>query len=120
VTFTIIAPHPVVTPPPVPPAASFTWFPLVPQVGEPVFLVSNSTDATSPITELAWALIDGGSFQPGGPQLTTTFATLGPHVVRLRVTNSLGLSSVATEAINVVSRDGAADAALPGCADRRP
>jgi hypothetical protein len=104
VTFTIIAPHPVVTPPPVPPRASFTWFPLVPQVGEPVSLVSSSTDATSPITELAWALIAGGSFLPGGPQLTTTFATLGPHVVRLRVTNSLGLSSVATEAINVVSR----------------
>jgi hypothetical protein len=36
--------------------------------------------------------------------LTTSFSTPGGHVVRLRVTDAHGLSSVATETINVVGR----------------
>jgi len=106
VTFTITAP-PVVTPtavpPPAPPLASFKWFPPVPQTGEPVSLVSISTDATSPITGIAWALTSNGPFQSGGPLLSTSFSSPGGHVVRLLVTNASGLSSDATETINVVS-----------------
>jgi hypothetical protein len=112
VTLTVTAP-PVVTPPPVlhlaavpsptPPVASFRWFPAVPATGERVSLVSTSTDAASPITGIAWALTGDSSFQPGGATLTTSFATSGNHVVRLRVTNSYGLSTVATETIKVVT-----------------
>jgi hypothetical protein len=108
VTFTLTAP---LTPPPAPPgapllgappAASFRWFPAVPQTGEPVSLVSTSSDASSPIVALAWAL--GGPFQGGGIVLTTAFSTAGGHLVRLLVTNAYGLSSVASDTIKVVGR----------------
>ena len=102
VTFTVIAPP--VIPPPVPPAAYFTWFPPVPQAGEPVSLVSNASDPTSAITSVDWDLAGSGAFQTGAPVLVTTFSAVGAHVVRLRVTNALGLSNVATATINVVGR----------------
>ncbi len=102
VTFTI-APPPVIVPALVlPPLASFKWFPPAPQTGEPVSLVSSSTDAASPITGFAWALTNAGPFQSAGAVLVTSFSTPGGHLVRLRVTNARGLSSVATETINVV------------------
>jgi hypothetical protein len=97
VTFTIV-------PPPTPPLASFTWFPPVPQAGEPVSLSSNSSDPKSPITGIAWDLAGSGAFQAGGAALTTTFPTPGAHVVRLLVTNAAGLSSVTAQAIGVVAR----------------
>ncbi len=107
VTFTVTAP-PAITPPavavPVPPVASFTWFPSAPDTGEPVLLESNSADPVSPITGFAWALTSNGPFQAGGSVLTTSFATPGAHAVRLQVTNAFGLSSVATETINLISR----------------
>jgi hypothetical protein len=111
VKFTIASPTvstpEIVTPPPAaplsaPPSASFRWFPLVPKTGEAVSLVSTASDATSPITAIAWALTSGGPFQAGSAVLTTSFSAPGAHVVRLRVSNALGLSSVATETINVV------------------
>ena len=95
-------PAPATAPPPTPPLASFKWFPPVPQTGEPVSLVSISTDAASPITGIAWALTSNGPFQGGGALLTTSFSSPGGHVVRLRVTNANGLSSDASETINVV------------------
>jgi hypothetical protein len=85
-----------------PPVASFRWFPAVPQTGETVSLVSTAADYTSAITGLAWSLSATGPFQTGGAVLTTSFSAPGAHVVRLLVTNAYGLSSVATETINVV------------------
>jgi hypothetical protein len=102
VTFTVIAPTP--PPPPTPPVASFKWFPAAPQAGEPVSLVSTSTDASSPITGFAWALTSPGAFAAGKPVLTTSFSTAGNHVVRLLVTGANGLSSTATETIAVAAR----------------
>jgi hypothetical protein len=87
-----------------PPTASFAWFPPMPQTGEPVSLVSSSTDAASPITALAWSLASTDPFESGGNILKTSFATPGPHPVRLRVTNAAGLATVATETIDVVGR----------------
>jgi large repetitive protein len=107
----VVTPPPVTTPaevsapavpPPTPPVASFRWFPPVPETGEPVSLVSTSSDAASPITGIAWALASNGPFQGGGAALSTSFSSPGAHVVRLRVTDGYGLSSVATETINVV------------------
>jgi len=108
VTFTVTSPSgaplgsPAGVPAAAPPAASFRWFPAVPKTGEAVSLVSTSTDASSPISGIAWALTSNGPFQGGGPVLTTAFSTNGAHVVRLRVTNADGVSSIATETINVV------------------
>jgi hypothetical protein len=86
------------------PVASFTWFPPVPQAGEPVSLVSSSTDTTSPITEIAWDVAGTGAFQVGGTVRVTTFSAPGAHLVRMRVTNALGLFSVANATINVLGR----------------
>lgn len=117
-TFTVIVPTPVVTPPePLapqtratspaasPPVASFTWFPATPRVGESVGLVSDSTDASGPIGALSWSLSSTEAFQPGGPVLTTSFSAPGDHIVRLQVTGTNGLSSLAKETIPVAARD---------------
>jgi hypothetical protein len=86
---------------PVPPAASFAWFPPVPFVGEPVSFASNSTDALSPLTAFAWDLAGNGPLIGGGPVLSTWFSTPGAHVVRMRVTNARGLASIVAETILV-------------------
>jgi hypothetical protein len=86
-----------------PPAPSFTWFPSVPKPRETVSLASSSTDAISPIMAFAWDLTGSGTFVPGGQLMSTSFATAGNHVVRLRVTAADGLSSLATETIPVVA-----------------
>ncbi len=86
------------------PTASFKWFPQTPRTGETVSFVSSSTDAFSAITGFAWAPSDGGGFVAGKPVLTTAFATPGSHVVRLRVTNAEGRSSIATATVPVTGR----------------
>jgi Bacterial Ig-like domain/PKD domain len=83
------------------PAASFSWYPAAPHVGERVSLVSSSTDATSPLTGFAWDAAGDGTFLQAGQVLSTSFASAGNHVVRLRVTDATGLSNTATETIPV-------------------
>jgi hypothetical protein len=84
-----------------PPAASFTWVPSSPHTGESVSLLSSSTDAASPITSYAWDLAGSGAFGAGAPVMSTSFTTPGRHLVQLRVGDAGGLSSVASEAIEV-------------------
>jgi hypothetical protein len=86
------------------PVASFTWFPAAPHTGEPVSLASSSTDATSPITAYAWDLAGNGVFAVGKQLISTSFATPGNHLVRLRVTDASGHSSAVAEAIAVTAR----------------
>jgi hypothetical protein len=88
-------------PAPPPPVAAFTWFPRTPTVGETVSLVSSSTDPLSPITGFAWALSGTADFVPGPPVITTSFANPGAHVVRLRVSDAAGRSSVAMQTVPV-------------------
>jgi PKD repeat protein len=88
---------------PSPPVASFAWVPASPTVGQSVSLVSNSTDASSPISAFAWDVAGAGQFAPGGPVVSTSFATPGPHVVQLRVTDANGQSSMATRTIAVAA-----------------
>jgi hypothetical protein len=83
------------------PVASFVWFPASPHTGEPVSLVSTSTDATSPITGVAWDLADNGAFDQIGPVIGTTFSAPGSYTVRLRVTAADGSSSIALAPIQV-------------------
>jgi major membrane immunogen (membrane-anchored lipoprotein) len=101
VTFTMNAPPVLAGPPPTPPAASFAWLPSAPHTGQAVTLLSSSTDAASPITAFAWDLAGAGPFSAGASAINTSFSTPGNHVVRLRVTDGDGLSSVATETIPV-------------------
>jgi hypothetical protein len=83
------------------PSASFLWSPAAPHAGEPVSLASTSTDMASPITGFAWDLAGSGNFQTGGPVASTTFTTVGGHVVRLRVMSADGSVAVATQIIQV-------------------
>jgi large repetitive protein len=89
--------------PSAPPAASFTWFPSIPSVGQAVSFISSSTDSASPITAFAWDAAGTGAFAAGGPAIGTTFSSAGNHRVQLRVTDANGLSSVASEMIPVSS-----------------
>jgi PKD repeat protein len=86
-----------------PPSAALAWFPVAPHTGEPVSLVSSSTDSGSPITSFAWDLAGNGAFQPGGQVLKTSFTAPGNHTVRLRVADANGLASVASATIAVTS-----------------
>ena len=95
-SFTDIAPAASTTGP----TAAFTWFPAHPHTGEPVTLVSTSSDATSPITSYAWNTV-GTAFAGGAQSRTTTFASRGNHLVRLSVTDGAGRSSIASEQIPV-------------------
>ena len=86
------------------PLASFVWFPSSPHTGQPISLVSTSSDRTSPITGYAWDTSDNGPFgpfKPGGPVTSTTFPTPASHQVRLRVTAADHLSSTAVETIQM-------------------
>jgi hypothetical protein len=69
-----------------------------------VSLASTSTDTASPITALAWDLTGDGALVPGAQAITTSFARPGNDLVRLRVTDAGGLSSVAAETIPVTAR----------------
>ena len=100
-SFTVTAPPPAASPSPAPPSASFTWVPALPRVGESVSLISNSTDASSTIGAYAWDASGTGLFAAGPPVMTTSFATAGAHVVRLRATDANGLTGVATRTIVV-------------------
>jgi hypothetical protein len=84
-----------------PPSVSFSWAPTTPHTGETVSLLSSSTDAFSPIMSYAWDLAGTGAFAAGGPVVSTSFSTPGRHTVQLRVSDAGGLSSVASEAIEV-------------------
>jgi large repetitive protein len=101
VTFTVVSPVSASFPQQ-PPAASFTWQPSVPHTGEPVSLLSSSTDPSSPLTGFAWDLLGTGPFNAGPPTIRTSFSTPGNHLVRLRVVAADGLSSVAAETIPVI------------------
>jgi hypothetical protein len=85
------------------PSASFTWLPSAPHAGEAVSLFSSSTGAASAITGFEWDLLGNGPFNAGQSTTSTSFATPGNHVVRLRVTATDGLSSVAAETIPVTA-----------------
>jgi hypothetical protein len=89
---------------PTPPAASFTWLPSTPTVGQSVSFVSKSTDVSSPITGFGWDMAGNGPFVAGGPLTTASFATAGTHTVRLQVSDALGQSSTVAEAVAVAPR----------------
>lgn len=86
------------------PLASFVWSPQLPQIGDPVTVMSTSSARGSQITSFAWDFSDNGPFgrfQQGGPVASVAFATPGPHVVRLRVGAADGLTSIAAETITM-------------------
>ena len=61
---------------------------------------ATSSDADG-ITKYEWDLDGDGTFEKTGAQQTTTFTTLGAHAVKLRVTDGLGATSIATSSVRV-------------------
>lgn len=69
--------------------------------GESVaFNGATSSDADG-ITKYEWDLDGDGTFEKTGAQQSTTFTTIGPHAVKLRVTDGLGATSIATSSVRV-------------------
>src|SRR3954454_9384376 len=73
-----------------PPAASLTFSPAAPVVGQSVRFSSTSSDPDGPFS-LAWNLDDDGLFNDGSAtNVSRSFSTPGPHTVRLKATDDLG------------------------------
>jgi hypothetical protein len=86
------------------PRAAFEWTPQLPHIGEPITLTSTSSEPGGRIARYAWDFHDNGpfgAFEEGGPVAGASFATPAPHVIRLRVTDPDGLSSIAAETIHM-------------------
>jgi plastocyanin len=76
-----------------PPTAGFVFTPVAPGPGDRVTFFSTSSDPDGPIVEQTWDLDNNGSFGDAtGPTAARTFPAAGPYTVRLRVTDSDGLS----------------------------
>jgi hypothetical protein len=61
---------------------------------------ATSTDADG-ITKYEWDLNGDGAFEATGAQQSTSFPTVGPRTVKLRVTDGLGATSTATASVKV-------------------
>jgi hypothetical protein len=83
------------------PFAGFTFSPAAPPAGQPVTLTSTSGGQDPPITASVWDFDGNGVPDALGDSVTTTFATSGPHVVRLRVIDADGDSASAAQVILV-------------------
>jgi PKD repeat protein len=79
------------------PLADFVFEPLTPRVGESILFSSTSSDPDGPETIVGyeWDLDGDGDFDDAaGPEVTHSYATPGEKVVRLRVTDSGGATSL--------------------------
>ena len=87
----------------VPPTASFTVTPVQPNTGQRVTFRSTSTDPDGTIAAVSWDVDGNGTFGDStAATAKTTFASPGPHTVRLRVTDNDGaVSAVASTVVNV-------------------
>jgi hypothetical protein len=86
------------------PTARFTAVPAEPFVGQAVRLDgSGSTDPNGRIVAYDWDLDGDGTYERPGtePDLETSFATAGEHVVGLRVTDDEGLVSAERGSVTV-------------------
>ena len=81
------------------PAIEFTWAPQVPAAGEAVVLTA--ADASPPIVSWLWDLDGDHVPDAAGRSATVTFATPGPHVVRVDVIAVNGRSATAEHTVMV-------------------
>jgi hypothetical protein len=81
------------------PAIEFTWAPQAPAAGQAVTLTA--ADSSPRIVSWSWDLDGDHVPDAAGPSATATFATPGPHVVRLEVIAVNGKSATAEHAVMV-------------------
>jgi PKD repeat protein len=82
------------------PAASFTFGPTVPQIGEAVFFTDTSTDSDGSVVARVWAFSDTPNTQAGAV-VNHSFASAGQFTVTLSVTDNSGGSSTTNTTIRV-------------------
>jgi PKD repeat protein len=84
------------------PVAVFNYSPLSPGVGENILLnASASYDPDGTIVSYAWDLDNNGATDATNQSVYVTYYDIGPHLVRLTVTDNNGLSASTTQVINV-------------------
>ncbi|MFB6182768.1 MAG: PKD domain-containing protein [Candidatus Nanohaloarchaea archaeon] len=79
--------------------ASFTYTPTTPQKGEQVNF--QDTSQGNQITSYQWDFTNDGSYDATGPTTTHTYNSVGTFTVKLKITNSTGATSTATQNIDV-------------------
>jgi PKD repeat protein len=85
-----------------PPVASFIYTPVPPVAGRPASFASTASAVPGySITSISWDFDADGFFEAGGANVQHTFASGGRHVVRLRVSDSSGVSAELVQPIAV-------------------
>ena len=85
-----------------PPVAAFTVSPAAPLAGQTVTFRSTSTDADGTIVAQDWDLSGNGLFtDANGATATKRFARSGDAIIRLRVTDNRGATSIAVVTVPV-------------------
>jgi PKD repeat protein len=88
-----------------PPLASFDYTPSTPSTGDDVTLTSSSSDPDGTIASYSWDLDGDNAFGDAtAAQAHVTFEIPGNHTVRLRVTDSDGASTTASQVIDVANQ----------------
>jgi PKD repeat protein len=97
-----IATQSIVVRPDAGPTSSFTFVPPVPDVGETVSFTSSSQASQGAITDIDWDFDGNGDFADftGSPALWA-FDTPGTHVVKLRATQTNGLTAIGQASVRV-------------------
>lgn len=86
------------------PTAKFTASPAAPTIGQAITFSDTSTDPESDKLTRAWDLDNDGLFNDGdGSTASRSFPTRGTKTVRLRVTDTYGAESIATQTVTVAN-----------------
>lgn len=84
------------------PTPKITSSRLVALPGDAITLTgAGSTDDNGAITKHEWDLDDNGTFERTGAEIGASFGGTGTHVVKLRVTDTLGATAVSSVSIRV-------------------
>ncbi len=103
---------------PGPLAASFSFTPTRPLVGQNVLLDASASRGAA---TFSWDLDGDGSFETGplnGPEVSRFFTTSGIHVVRLRVADAMGRTAEQPREIFVAPLGSGSSSAVAGAAGR--
>lgn len=88
-----------------PPVASFTWTPPLPEVNEPIlFDASDSRPNGGEIVLYSWDFGDGTFENTSAPQIIHVYNSFGNYDVTLSIIDSEGETASATNIVNVIER----------------
>ncbi len=85
----------------IPPAASFTFAPTTPNIGQTVTFTDTSTKGSGTINQWSWSFGDGATSTAQNP--THAYSNPGPQTVTLTVTDSNAKTNTATRTLTIVN-----------------